>query len=87
MLPVPDVVRCTNDDRPRPGRGAGDDGLVWLIGGDDLKLWPITAIKDGAVIDAILVGIDRGEVPPVQTKNKHFEPLFSPNGAENTCVA
>ena len=65
VLPVPDMIRSANDDGPRPRRCAGDDGLVFLIGSNNLELGPITAIKNRTVIDTVRIWIDRRQISPI----------------------
>ena len=64
MLPVPNVVRRANDDRPGTGGCASNDGLICHVICNDLEFGSITAVKDGAIIDRLCIGITGREVAP-----------------------
>lgn len=59
MLPVSNMVRRAHDNRPGTGGCAGNDGLICHVICNDLKLGPVAAIKDGAIIDRLGVGVAR----------------------------
>jgi hypothetical protein len=64
MLPIPNMVRRSNDDRPGTSGCASYDGLICHVIRNDLKLGPITAIKDSAIVDRLRIGVARREVAP-----------------------
>lgn len=62
VLPIPDIVRRTDNGGPRSRRSASNNRLVGVIAGDDLELGTVTAIEDRTVVYSLIVGIDRREV-------------------------
>jgi hypothetical protein len=73
MLPVSNMVRRADDDRPGTGGCASNDGLISHVICNDLKLGSIATIKDGAIIDCLRIGIARREVAPkkLTSVNEH----------------
>jgi len=59
MLPVSNMVRRADDDRPGTGGCAGNDGLICHVICNDLEFGPVAAIKDGTIIDRLGIGIAR----------------------------
>jgi hypothetical protein len=65
MLPIPNMVRGSHDDRPGTSGCASNDGLIRHVVRNDLELGPITSIKDGAIVDRFRIGVARREVAPM----------------------
>jgi hypothetical protein len=59
MLPVSNMVRRADNNRPGTGGCASNDGLICHVICNDLKLGPVAAIKYGAIIDRLGVGVAR----------------------------
>jgi hypothetical protein len=64
MLPIPNMVRGSHDDRPGTGGCASNDGLICHVICNDLEFGTITAVKDGTIVDRLRIGIARREVTP-----------------------
>jgi hypothetical protein len=69
MLPIPNMVGGSHDNRPGTSGCASNDGLIRHIICNDLELGSIAAIKDGAIIDRLGIGIARGQISPKENKS------------------
>ena len=58
VLPIPDVICCTDNRRPCAGCGPSNHRPIGVITGDDLELGTIAAIEDRTVIHSFNIGID-----------------------------
>ena len=64
MLPVSNMIRRANDDRPGTSGCASYDGLICHVIRNDLEFGTIATIMDGTIINGLRIGIARREIAP-----------------------